>query len=275
MRHKTGENERLYLESLVAALTGWNDPRTRLLKAFEQDEFILFGQAIVPVNRGTGLPIHLEILVRLEEEERNLTPPGAFLPLLEDLDMMPALDRWVIRHAAGWWKSRAGVANTVLNINLAPETLDSPEFPPFVEKRLQESGVPASAICFEVVGSEVANGSPDLVESVRQLKALGCAFALTGFGRDKTSFDALRSIGPSMVKIDGSVVREIYRDPVSLAKVKSIQRVCAKAGVRLVGEFVEQVETLNLLREIGVEYAQGYGVAKPEALTAASARANK
>jgi EAL domain-containing protein (putative c-di-GMP-specific phosphodiesterase class I) len=269
MARRRDETQRRYLESVVATLTGWNDPQARLQQAFESDEFILYGQSIVPLDPARRLPFHLEILIRLGEEERTLTPPGAFLPMLEHLGMMPVLDRWVIRHAAGWWRARSGVPNTVLNVNLAPETLDSPEFPEFVEQRLRESALPATAMCFELVGSEVAAGTADAIESVRRLKALGCQFAVTGFGRDSISFDALRAVGASIVKMDGSIVREIHRDAVALAKVRSIQGVCSKAGVRTMAEFVEQPETLALLREIGVDFIQGYGVAKPEPLAAA------
>ncbi len=263
------ETQRLYLESLAASLTGWTDPEARLHKAFQNDEFLLFGQAIVPLDRAKKMPVHLEILIRLREEEQNLTPPGAFIPMLEYFDMMPALDRWVIRHTARWWQSRQGIPNTVLNINLAPETLDSTEFAGFVEHRLRESEVPAGAVCFEVIGAEIAAGSSEALESVDKLKALGCQFAVTAFGRDAISFDALRAIGATSVKIDGDLVREMDRDAVALAKVRSIQQVCARAGVRTIAEFVEHADTLDQLRKIGVDYVQGYGVAKPEPLPGA------
>ena len=269
MPKKRGETQRLYLESLAATLTGWTDPEARLHKAFQDDEFMLFGQSIVPLDTSKQMPLHLEILIRLREEEQNLVPPGAFLPMLEYLEMMPALDRWVIRHTARWWQSRQGIANTVLNINLAPETLDSAEFPAFVEHRLRECDVPAGAVCFEVIGADIAAGSSDAMESVKNLKALGCEFAVAAFGRDLTSFDALRAIGASSVKIDGALVREMDRDAVALAKVRSIQQVCVKANVQTVAEFVEDAETLNKLRTIGIDYVQGYGVAKPEPLPGA------
>ena len=263
---RKGETERLYLKSVFSTLTGWNDPERRLVKAFDNDEFMLFGQSIVPLDGAKALPFCLEILIRLREEEQNLTPPGAFLPILEYFEMMPVLDRWVIQHTAEWWRAKNGVPNTVLNINLSPETLDGADFPDFVDQQLQDHRLPAGAICFEVIGSEVAAGSEQAMKSIGALKAFGCRFAIAGFGRDSISFDALRTAGASVVKIDGGIVREIHRDPVARAKVRSIQRVCAKAAVRTVAEFVEQAETLAALREIGVDYAQGYGISKPEPL---------
>jgi EAL domain-containing protein (putative c-di-GMP-specific phosphodiesterase class I) len=267
MAKKRGETEALYLESLAGTLTGWSDPERRLQKAFENDEFLLFGQSIEPLDSARKIPFHLEILIRLREEERNLTPPGAFLPILEHFDMMPALDRWVIRHAALWWKARQGIPNTVLNFNLSPETLDSAEFPGFVAVRLCECGLPPTAVCFEVIGSDVAGGSADALESVEKLKALGCQFAVTAFGRDSISFDALKTLGATVVKIDGGMIREIHSDAVAFAKVRSIQRVCSKGNVKTMAEFVEQPETLSKLREINIDYVQGYGVARPEPLT--------
>ena len=239
MATKRGETKRLYLESLVGTLTAWSDPEKRMQTAFENDEFLLYGQSIAPLDSARNIPFHLEILIRLQEEELNLTPPGAFLPILEYYDMMPVLDRWVIEHAAQWWKARRGVPNTVLNINLSPETLDSADFAAFVAVQLSECGLPPSAVCFEVVGSDVPGGSADAVESVEKLKALGCQFAVTAFGRDSISFDALRMLGATVVKIDGGIIREIHRDAVALAKVRSIQRVCSKANVTTIAEFVE------------------------------------
>ena len=266
MARRRGEAQELYLESLAATLTGWNDPEARLRKAFEEDEFMLFGQSIVPLDRKREIRFHLEILIRLREEERNLTPPGTFLPILEYYELMPELDRWVIEHAARWWKAKEGTRNTVLNINLSPETLESAEFPAFVEASLSEIGLPSAALCFEVMGSEVPAGSPEAIQSIEKVKALGCRFVVSAFGRDSISFDALRTTGAKFVKIDGSMIREIHSDTVALAKVKSIQQVCAKGGVQTVAEFVELPETLSKLREINVDYVQGYGVARPEPL---------
>lgn len=265
---KRGEAKQLYLESLVDTLTGWNDPEARLRKAIEDDEFMLFGQTIVPLDRKKEIRFHLEILIRLREEERNLTPPGTFLPILEYFELMPALDRWVIEHAARWWKSTERMRNTVLNINLSPDTLESADFPEFVAARLSEIGLPAGVLCFEVTGSEVPVGSAEVARSIEKVKALGCRFAVSAFGRESISFDALRMVGAKFVKIDGGMIREIHSDTVAFTKVKSIHQVCAKAGIQTVAEFVELPETLNRLREIGVDYAQGYGISRPEPLEA-------
>lgn len=267
MTRKTQATERLYLESLVGALTGWNDPEARVAKALEQDEFLLFGQALVPLKDDGDLPSYMEVLIRLQEEERNLTPPGAFLPVFEYLGMMPALDRWVIEHALRWWRSESDAQNMRLSINLSADTLGETDFPKFVDDRLRKLEVPARVLCFELSPAEVAVAPQAAERAAKKLNTMGCQLAITSFGRDSVSFGAVKTVRAALVKIDGAIVREMHRDPVALAKVRSIQQVCRKAGIRTVAEFVEQEETLKLLREIGADYAQGYGVSRPGPLS--------
>jgi len=137
MAEKHGEEQRLYVESMTATLTGWNEPRKRLQQAFNNDEFMLYGQAIMPLDRAKKLPVCIEVLVRLREEEQTFTPPGAFLPVLEYFDMLPTLDRWVTRHAVEWWRERSAL--TVVNINLSQATLETSDFPSFVAAQLRQA----------------------------------------------------------------------------------------------------------------------------------------
>jgi len=259
-RHKA---DQLYLESLVAKLTGWNDSEARLVRAFEEDEFVLFGQSIVPLDPRAELPPYTEVLIRLQEEERNLTPPGAFLPFLEYFDMMPLLDRWVIGHALDWWCANDSAWKTVLSINLSADTLGEPGFPEYVAQLLSDRKVPARVLCFELARGDVMSDPALYSKAAGQLKSLGCSFCVTGLGRDTVSFQALRTIPAGMIKIDGAIVGEIHRDRLALAKAQSLQQVCRKLGIYSVAEFVELPETRRLLQEIGVDYAQGYGVAQP------------
>ena len=266
MATQGGTNEELYLESLVSALTGWHDPVGRLSEAFSNDEFLLYGQSIAPINEQRNLPWGLEILIRLREEEANMAPPGAFLPICEHLGMMPKLDRWVIDRVADWCREHNGVPNLVLHVNLSSATLESDDFADFVDRRLRFGGVAPSHVCFEVACNDIVRGSPEMLASVRSLLTAGCGVAATGFGRDSASFKALRMVSASVVKIDGSVVRGVAHDPVAQAKIASIQRVCGGAGILTVAEFVEEPEQVAKLKAIGVDFAQGYGIARPEPL---------
>lgn len=255
--------DQLYLESLTAVLTGWNDPEMRLVRAFELDEFVLFGQHIVPLDSKQGLPAYVEILIRLREEERNLTPPGHFIPFLEYYDMMPLLDRWVIEHALEWWRSHSDAQNSVMSVNLSADSLGAADFPEFVDRQLRRKEVSGRVLCFELAQGEIAADPAHVVKSVARLKKLGCGFAISGFGRDSVSFEALKTVPAGLVKIDGAIIRGIVSDKMALAKVRAIQQVCRKVGIRSVAEFVEQPETLKLLRQAGVDYAQGYGISRP------------
>ena len=256
----------VYLESLVARMSGWSDPEARLRDAFAEDEFMLLGQSIVPLNSKKQMPFRLELLVRLREEELNLTPPGAFFPALEACGMMAMLDRWVVARAAAWWQEKGGIANTVLHVNLAPETLEEEDFASYVLSEARECGLPPAALCFELPVSDVASASPGFLACAERLKAAGCGLAVTGFARDSFSLDALRMTGAPIVKVDGSMVRTVSDDPDAFYRVRSIHRLCGKAGVVTIAEFVERPETLSKLREIGLDYVQGYGIAKPEPL---------
>lgn len=263
MAEKGKGADELYLESLTSALTGWNDAEARLTRAFEEDEFILYGQPIVALDPKAGLPARMEVLIRLREEERNLTPPGAFIPFLEYFEMMPLLDRWVIGHALDWWRSPANMQKTVLSVNLSVITLGEPGFPEYVGQLLVDRRAPGQSLCFELAHGELIADPALCSKAARQLKALGCSFAVTGLGSGSVSFQTLRTIPTSLVKIDGAIIREIHRDSLALAKAKSLQQVCRKLGIHSVAEFVELPETRRLLLEIGVDYAQGYGIAKP------------
>jgi EAL domain-containing protein (putative c-di-GMP-specific phosphodiesterase class I) len=201
----------------------------------------------------------------MHEEEKNLTPPGAFIPYLEYYDMMPRLDRWVLDHALQWWQSK-GAGAPALNVNLSAETLVEPSFPGFVGQHLGNAGMRGEALYFEVEAAEIASHAEKSRGAADKLRALGCRVAVTGFGRDLVSFEALKTVSAGMVKVDGGLVRELHRDPVSHARMKSIQGVCVKAGIQTVAEFVEEPQTMEILRGIGVSYAQGYGVGRPEAL---------
>ncbi|MCC7485365.1 MAG: EAL domain-containing protein [Burkholderiales bacterium] len=257
-----------YLLPLTGTLTGWNEPLTRLARAFENDEFMLLGQSIVPLVPGRRMPYRLEILIRLREEEQHLVPPGAFLPVLEEHDMMPVLDRWVIAHAASWWREARADPDTHLNINLSAATLETKDFAAFVERELGEYAMPPRVLCFEVIGEEMASASIQARATATRLKALGCEFAVSAFGRDPESYEALKSVGAALVKIDSTMVRERPGGTGALTRMSSLQKVCARAGVATAAEFVECAETIERLRGIGIDYAQGYGVARPQPLAA-------
>jgi EAL domain-containing protein (putative c-di-GMP-specific phosphodiesterase class I) len=151
-------------------------------------------------------------------------------------------------------------------INLAAATLGDPEFPEFLRSILQEYEAAAGSLCFEVTDAELAQRGENAAEFIRQVRACGCRVALSGFGRDNVSFDRIRGFQVDFIKIDGSLILGLQRDPVNLAKVSSIDRVAKKIGVRTVAELVESDELIVKLSELGIDYAQGFGISRPRAL---------
>lgn len=265
---ETGQG--LYVASFTEHSTGWSNAAERLADALEKDEFRLYHQAILPLKWDQDHASIHEILIRLQEEEENMAPPGAFIPIAERYNMMPAIDRWVVRHVIGWHcknrRTSGGAPMVLYSINLSSSTVADREFPDFVRKECDANNFPPQALCFEIAESEALPNLADASRFISKLKPLGCRFALDGFGETKVSFEHLKHVPVDFLKIDGNIIREILRDPVSLAKIKGIQRVCRTIGIRTIGLFVETQEVLDKLKELRVDYAQGFGIALPSPL---------
>lgn len=254
----------LFIHSLSEQVTGHTDAASGIVAAIENDAFRLFCQRIAPLAVDSGESPHCEILVRLMEEEENLMPPGAFFPLIEKYGLMPHLDRWVVRHVLEWASCRRAQdsrASEIFFVNVALATISDPEFPRYVRDQCERHAVPGGTLCFEMTESEVAPEAA--AEFARQVKKCGSRIALGGFGRNRISFDMLRCLQANFVKIDGSIILDILRDPVDLARVKAIIRVAKAIGVRTIAEFVEDERIAAKVREIGVDFAQGFGISQP------------
>ncbi len=267
--HGGGSEQDMFVQSFTAQMSERKDTVNRIMAAIENDEFHLFCQLITPLPTGSTEPVHYEILIRLMGEEDNLMPTGEFFPLAENLGLMPHLDRWVVQHVAEWIanKNLQGwqLDGSIFFINLASDTINDPEFPEFVQQQLLKYGVPAAALCFEISGSAVIAGE-GVVKFSQQVRQLGCNTALSGFGRDGVSFELLRNLRVDFLKIDGSVILHILRDPIYLAKVLAINQVAKKIGIKTIAELVENEETIIKLREIGIDSTQGFGISQPRPL---------
>ncbi|MDH4284764.1 MAG: EAL domain-containing protein, partial [Gallionellaceae bacterium] len=256
----------LFIDSLTEQVAGQEEASRHILLAIENSEFSLYCQLITPLESEAEQPRHYEILVRLNEEEQNMMPPGAFFPLAEKYGLMPYLDRWVIQHVlqqvATLKLNEEGRQDSVYFINVARDTIRDPEFTAFLAAALQEHEVEGRVLCFEVPNTELALASATVAEFVNQVSACGCHVALSGFGRHEVSFNLIHGFQVGFLKIDGSIIFEVVRDPVYLAKVAAIIRVARKMGVKTIAEMVENEETVAKLREIGVDFAQGFGISR-------------
>jgi PAS domain S-box-containing protein len=262
-----GPEQSMYVEAFSEQVTGWSDAPDRIVAAIEKDEFALLCQVITPLAAGPSAPNNFEIFVRLMEEEDSLIPPGAFFPLAEKFGLLPRLDRWVVQHVVEWVSNRAPTPSwsndSIFFINLASATVCDAAFPEFVEKQLSAYHVPGRTLCFEVTELDAASERANLARFAAQIKPQGCLLALSGFGRESVSFDILRDFKADFVKIDGTVVLGMLRNKVHFARVAAIARVAKTIGVRSVAEFVESPEIIDKLRAVGIDFAQGIGIAKP------------
>ena len=262
-------DQRMFVDSYAEQIAGQHDANI-IRMAIEKGEFSLYCQLITPLNANSDGNKHYEILVRLMEEEEGMIPPGMFFPLAEKYGLMTHLDRWVVQHVADWVAHRnlqeGQKENSTFFINVSEATIADAGFPEFLQLTLLEYGVPATALCFEVNDSALAARTADVAEFARQVRQCGCHVALSGFGRDKVMFDLIRGFQVEFIKIDGSVVLDILRDPAKLAKVTAINRVAKIIGVKTIAELVENDETIASLKGIGIDFAQGFGISRPRPL---------
>lgn len=255
------------IDSSFEQLNESEDASGRILAAIENSAFSLFCQLIAPLATNSGESEHYEILIRLKEEEQNMMPPGAFFPLAEKHGLMPYMDRWVVQHILQQTalRNRQGIQqqNSIFFINVASATIRDPEFPAFIATALQEHGVMGNVLCFEVPHTELILANAAVAEFARQVRMCGCHVALSDFGRSNISFDLIRGFQIDFLKIDGRIIFGLLRDPAALAKVVAIDRVAKKIGVKTIAEMVESEEAIAKLREVGIDFAQGFGISQP------------
>ena len=262
--------ESLHVEALATQGDGWDDPQEKLLRALRDNEFLLLQQRIEPLA-ASGEPMY-EILLRLREEEDNLLPPGGFFPAAERFGMMEALDRWVVTHLVTRCLERQlgerGWRAPLYCVNLSGAALASPDFGTFVRDQIAQRKFDAGRLCFEIAEPDLIAQPSEARRLVVALKPIGCRFTVDAFGSAKASFGSLKGIPFDFLKIDGVIVQNLVRNPAELARARAIATVCHRIGVRTIAEFVEDDATRARLGEIGVDYVQGFGVARPEPLHA-------
>ncbi len=234
----------------------------RIAQAIESGEFNLYCQKIIPVKPSISSSSHYEILIRMHEEENNLMPPGSFLPLVDQFKMMPKLDRWIINHIVHWLSGHPK-ANSVFYLNVAKDSLSDRDLPGFIHDLLKRTRVPATNLCFEIEISDAEANLADTASFTSKIRELGCLVSLCSFTEAPESFNLLDKIKVDYLKIDGSIVCNILRDEDDLTRIKSIQQFATETGIQTIAEMVETDDITTKLQEIGVDFAQGFGIAKP------------
>jgi diguanylate cyclase (GGDEF)-like protein/PAS domain S-box-containing protein len=250
---------------------------SRIHEAFEQQRLSLMCQPIVPISaftrkRGkfvaTSDGMFFEVLIRMMDEQGQRVPPGAFIPAAERYNLMPSIDRWVVKNTLDWLQSNSDQLDTVTfcTINLSGHSLNDEHFLEFVTEGLAQSGIDGEKICFEITETAAVANLTQAVHFIRTLKLNGCRFALDDFGSGMSSFAYLKNLPVDFLKIDGNFVRDIIDDPVDFAMVEAVNRVGHVMGIKTIAEFVENDEVLERLQKMGVDYVQGYGIAIPRAI---------
>jgi len=238
------------------------DITDRLLSALQEDEFVLYSQPIMPlVPQSDGRGIN-EIFIRFQEEDEKLLPPGSFFPMLEEVGMLPFLDRWVINRLARFVRSGLKI-NRVWNvprylINLSDETFADENFGEYVLKYADDSYLSAGVLGFDIAAdSALANRQP-LLKLMAQLRPHGCVLSIAGFDGTAETLAQLKEFEPNFYKFSA-----INADP---ARIPEINKMCHGLGAQIIAEHVENAKVLDHLRRCKIDFAQGFGLAKVEPL---------
>jgi len=237
----------------------------RINNALEEGRFELFRQTILPLQQAeTGT--HYELLLRMRDEAGKIVAPYDFITAAERYGITPQIDRWVIENALRWLVSEADEREklAMCSINLSGQSLGDDKFLPYVIDQFNRSGLDATKICFEITETAAIASFSQANRFIQALKELGCKFALDDFGTGLSSFGYLKHFPVDFLKIDGSFVKEILHDPIDREMVRSINEIGHLTGKQTIAEFAENLDIINMLRSLGVDYAQGYGVSQPQ-----------
>jgi EAL domain-containing protein (putative c-di-GMP-specific phosphodiesterase class I) len=246
------------------------DLTDRLVSALRQDEFILYGQLIAPLApSGVARPFQ-EILIRFQEEEAKLLPPGSFFPILEEYGLMHYVDRWVVNRITKWVRSALAIkADWPVpqnSINLSAVTLSDRNFAAYTRRHLQAAALPDGTLSFEITCDSAVPNVDALLELMAQLRPAGCTFILARFDGGKPAFDLLRRLAPEFVKLSPGLVRILDQGRAGLDQLGAINCECQALGIKTIAEHVEHDQTIEQLRGLGVNFGQGFGIHAPQPL---------
>jgi len=240
---------------------------SRITSAVEENRLELFYQPIIGIGKSNANSRgHYELLLRMRDENGNIVNPDQFIPAAERYNLMSTLDRWVIHEALSQLADRSPEAKTAhftLAINLSGTSLSEDRFLDFVVEELKKQKLPEGAICFEITETAAISNLSRVIHFMQSLKKLGCKFSLDDFGSGLSSFTYLKNLPVDYLKIDGQFIRNVAEDSVDESMVKAINEVGRAMGIETIAERVETKEVLDKLSELGVEYAQGYYIARP------------
>ncbi len=240
---------------------------SRITSAVEEERLELFYQPIIGISKDNHkCRGHYELLLRMRDENGELVQPNMFIPAAERYNLMSKLDRWVIHEALTELADRnpdSDEARFTIAINLSGTSLSEDRFLEFVIDELEKQKLPAGAVCFEITETAAISNLGRVIHFMETLKKLGCKFSLDDFGSGLSSFTYLKNLPVDYLKIDGQFIRNVAEDAVDESMVVAINQVGKAMGIETIAERVETKEVLDKLSELGVEFAQGYYIARP------------
>ena len=243
----------------------------RIQHGLEHNRFRLYRQKIVRIGKNNQTEHHYEMLLRMLDEQGGLIEPMAFIPAAERYNLMPAIDRWVVLNVLSRLANESASGETgrddhIWAINLSGASLNDTKFLQFLLDQFALFKVPPQSICFEITETAAITHLEEMEHFISELHKLGCRFSLDDFGSGMSSFSYLKYLKVDYLKIDGSFVKDMAEDPIDCAMVEAINKIGHLMGLKTIAEYVESQEILGLLEGIGVDYAQGFGIHKPEPL---------
>ena len=236
-----------------------------LKEAIDNDELELFAQEIRALKPGPS-GIAFEVLIRMRDEQGRLLAPAKFMPAAEAFGLMPALDRWVIRHTLAFLTQHQDQLEGLEKcaINLSGASLSDPELSNYIGEQIEFFNIPPGKLTFEITETEAISSTEQATRFMVDLHALGCRVSLDDFGTGLASFEYLRQFHFDEIKIDGVFIRELASNKVDVSIVDAICKVAQTMQLKTVAEFVESSDLSEQLAGLGVDYAQGYGIGKPQ-----------
>jgi diguanylate cyclase (GGDEF)-like protein/PAS domain S-box-containing protein len=242
---------------------------SRITSALQENRFQLYWQMILPLAASADHARHYELLLRMTDEHGNIVPPGAFLSAAERYNLITTLDRWVVRNAFAHLaetRRRREPWPGMCAINLSGTTLNDEQFLAFVHEQLSHYEIPPHVICFEVTESAAIANLAQATDFISGLKERGCRFALDDFGSGLSSFVYLKQLPVDYLKIYGGFIENLTNDTIDRAMVAAINDVAHIMGIKTIAEWVKNSTTLQQLRAMGLDYAQGCGIDEPRPL---------
>ena len=243
----------------MSADVGWAE---QIKKSLKDDSFVLLYQPIVDIQ--TGHPVMYEVLLRMRSDGSRLIPPAAFLPAANRFGLMPEIDQWVIRNALGKLKEFQETHQDIrFALNISGNIFEDTNLYRRIGETLADNNLPPDSLVLEITEQIAVRDIVKAAKQIKEIRKLGCKFAIDDFGSGHSSYTYLKGLPVDYIKIDGSFIRNLTSDVIDRTIVRSIAQIAQETGKQTIAEHVENSATLDLLRELGVDYAQGFYIGRP------------